>query len=72
MTNRTRVAAVVVAIVGLAGACGGGGGTETHAPPAAKIDPKAGGYIGGPVNGAKTQASNLDQSQQQLEQQTGG
>ena len=72
MTNRTRIAAVVVAIVGLAGACGGGGGSETHAPPAAKIDPNARGYVGGPVNGAKTQVSNLNQQQHQLEQQTGG
>jgi hypothetical protein len=72
MTNRTRFAAAVVAIVGLAGACGGGGTSDTHAPPAAKIDPNAGGYIGGPVNGAKTQASNLNQQQQQVEQQSGG
>lgn len=70
MRHLIRIAAVVVALV--AGACGGGGSSETHAPPAAKIDPNAGGYIGGPVNRARTQVSNLNQQQQQLEQQTGG
>jgi hypothetical protein len=72
MTHRTRLAAVVVAVVALAGACGGGGSGGTTNAPAAKIDPKAGGYIGGPVNQAKTQVTAQNQQTQQLEQQTGG
>jgi hypothetical protein len=66
-----RFAALVLAVAGLAGACGSGGG-DTQAPPAAKVDPNANGYVGGPINQAKTQASNLTQQQQQVEQQTGG
>jgi hypothetical protein len=72
MTNRIRVAAVVVAFVGLAGACAGGTGTDSHAPPAAKIDPNATGNVVNPINQARTQASNQDQQTRQLEQQTGG
>jgi hypothetical protein len=73
MTKRTHVAAVVIALAGLAGACGGGGGgSDTHAPPAAKIDPNASGAIVSPINKARTQANNLEQQQQQVEQQGGG
>jgi hypothetical protein len=72
MTNRTRVAALALCLAGLAGACGGGGGSDTHAPPAAKIDPDASGAVVSPINRARTQAGNLEQQQQQVEQQGGG
>jgi hypothetical protein len=65
-----RFAALVLALAGLAGACGTG--SDTHAPPAAKVDPNADGYVGGPINQAKTQASDLTEQQRQVEQQGGG
>ena len=70
MTKRLRLAALVLTVAGLAGGCGSG--DDTQAPPAAEVDPNADGYVGGPINQAKTQASNLTEQQRQVEQQGGG
>jgi hypothetical protein len=71
-----RVAAVGLALLLGAGACGAGnsaGTTATTAPgPGANVDPHANGYVGGPVNRAKSAVTSLNQQQQQEEQQTGG
>jgi hypothetical protein len=71
MTTRTRVVALALCLAGLAGACGGSD-SETHAPPGANVDPNASGAVVSPINRAQTQASNLEQQQQQVEQQSGG
>jgi ABC-type uncharacterized transport system auxiliary subunit len=68
------VAAVLGAVV--LGACGGGGAkpasTSTPAAPGANVDPNANGTFTGPINKAKTTATNVNNQQQQLTNTTAG
>ena len=54
-----------------AGACGGGGGDGESeappAPPAADVDPNAGGVVGGSINRAKDVADDAESRDAQLE-----
>ena len=67
------VAAVALTgLLALAG-CAGDGEDEPagrSGPPAARIDPNAGGPVVGPLNRARRAADNAEQRQQQIEEQT--
>ena len=67
--------ALALAVVG-GGACGGGGGDDAPeappAAPAANVDPKAGGVVGGPINRAKDVAGDAESRDARLEESGGG
>jgi hypothetical protein len=78
-TARLATVGLGLALVLGTAACGGGGSsgtagtTATTTPaPGANVNPNANGYVGSPVNKAKTAVTNLNQYQHQEEQQTGG
>jgi hypothetical protein len=57
-----------VAGVGWLGACGGGGGTDAPAAPAAAVDPSSDNVVTGPVNRAKEAAEAQEAHDRAIEQ----